>query len=91
VQVSMKGSEGNLAFPNMLNERFDSFSHVIDAGDTAPTKSHMDVFQMLSGQLDEQVKKWTQIKSEDVPKVSALIKQLDLPALVITGKTEPAK
>ena len=39
---------------------------------------------MLSGQLDEQLKKWMQIKSEDVPKVSGLIKQLDLPALVIT-------
>jgi DNA repair exonuclease SbcCD ATPase subunit len=88
VQVKMKGSEGNLAFPNMLNERFDTFSHVIDAGDSPPTKSHQDVFQMLNGQLDQQLKKWTQIKSDDVPKVSALIKQLDLPALVISGKTE---
>jgi photosystem II stability/assembly factor-like uncharacterized protein len=84
IQVNMKGSEANLAFPNMLNERFDSFSHVIDVGDNAPTKPQLDVFQMLSGQLDEQLKKWTQIKSEDVPKVSGLIKQLDLPALVIT-------
>jgi len=88
VQVNMKGSEGNLAFPNMLNERFDTFSHSIDAGDAAPTKSQQDVFQMLSGQLDQQLTKWTQIKSGDVPKVSALIKQLDLPALVISGKTE---
>ena len=88
IQVNMKGSEANLAFPNMLNERFDSFSHVIDAGDNAPTKSQLDVFQMLSSQLDEQLKKWGQIKSEDVPKVSGLIKQLDLPALVITP---PAK
>ncbi|HEY6110948.1 MAG TPA: hypothetical protein VIV62_00380 [Chthoniobacterales bacterium] len=88
IQVNMKGSEANLAFPNMLNERFDSFSHVIDAGDNAPTKSQLDVFQMLSGQLEEQLKKWGQIKSEDVPKVSGLIKQLDLPALVITP---PAK
>ncbi|HAK06470.1 MAG TPA: glycosyl hydrolase, partial [Spartobacteria bacterium] len=88
VQVNMKGSEGNLAFPNMLNERFDSFSHSIDAGDSAPTKSQQDVFQMLSGQLDQQLKKWAQIKSDDLPKVSALIKQLDLPALVISGKTE---
>ena len=88
VQVNMKGSEGNLAFPNMLNERFDTFSHSIDAGDAAPTKSQQDVFQMLSGQLDQQLTKWTQIKSDNVPKVSALIKQLDLPALVISGKTE---
>ena len=84
VQVNMKGSEGNLAFPNMLNERSDSFSHSIDAGDSAPSKSQQDVFQMLSGQLDQQLKKWAQIKSDDLPKVSALIKQLDLPALVIT-------
>ena len=88
IQVNMKGSEANLAFPNMLNERFDSFSHVIDAGDNAPTKPQLDVFQMLSSQLEEQLKKWGQIKSEDVPKVSGLIKQLDLPALVITP---PAK
>ena len=84
VQVNMKGSEGNLAFPNMLNERFDTFSHVIEAGDTEPTKQHEQVFQMLSAKLDEQLKKWTQIKADDVPKVSGMIKQLDLPALVVT-------
>jgi photosystem II stability/assembly factor-like uncharacterized protein len=86
IQVNMKGSEGNLAFPNMLNERFDSFSHTIDAGDTEPTKPQLDVFQMLSGQLEEQLKKWAQIKNEDVPKVGDLIKQANLPALIITEK-----
>ncbi len=75
----------------MLNERFDSFSHAIDGGDTEPTKPQLDVFQMLNSQLDEQLKKWAQIKSEDVPKVSALIKQADLPPLLISGKTETGK
>jgi len=91
IQVNMKGSEGNLAFRNMLNERFDSFSHAIDGGDTEPTKPQLDVFQMLNSQLEEQLKKWAQIKSEDVPKVSALIKQADLPPLLISGKTETGK
>jgi hypothetical protein len=86
VQVDMKGSEGNLAFPSMLNERWDSFSHFIDIGDTEPTKPQLDVFQMLSTKLDEQVKKWEQIKNDDVPKISAMIKQVDLPALIITEK-----
>ena len=86
MQVNMKGSEGNLAFPSMLNERFDSFSHAIDGSDTEPTKPQMEVFQTLNGQLDEQLKKWAQLKSDDVAKVSALIKQLDLPALVISEK-----
>src|SRR5207247_10057699 len=86
IQVNMKGSEANLAFPNMLNERFDSFSHVIESGDNAPTKPQLDVFQMLSGQLEEQLKKWAKIKSEEVPKVSELIKQANLPALIISEK-----
>ena len=93
IQVNMKGSEGNLAFPSMLNERFDSFSHFIDAGDTTePTKSQLDVFQTLSKQLDDQLAKWSQIKSQDVTKVSDMIKQANLPGLIITQpKTEAPK
>jgi hypothetical protein len=72
----------------MLNERFDTFSHVIEAGDKEPTKPQLDVFQTLSSQLDEQLKKWAQVKQEDVGKVRELIKQANLPALIIT---EPKK
>ena len=86
VQVNMKGSEGNLAFPNMLNERFDSFSHFIEGGDNEPTKPGLEVFQLLNTQLDEQLKNWTQLKSTDVPRVSELIKQANLPALIVTEK-----
>ena len=86
IQVNMKGSEANLAFPSMLNERFDAFSHSIDSADTEPTKPHLDVFAMLSKELDEQLTKWTNIKTTDVPKVSELVKQANLPALIITEK-----
>ncbi len=44
----------------------------IETADTEPTKPQLEVFQMLSSQLDEQLKKWSQLKSEDVPKVSAI-------------------
>jgi len=86
IQVNMKGSEGNLAFPNMLNERFETFSHTIEAGDTEPTKPQLDVFQTLNTQLEEQLKKWAHLKDEEVPKVSELIKQANLPALIIGEK-----
>jgi hypothetical protein len=87
-QVNMKSSEGNLAFPSMLSERFDTFSHTIDRSDTEPTKAQLDVFQTLSTQSEEQVKKWAQLKNDEVPKVSELIKQANLPALIITEKKE---
>jgi seryl-tRNA synthetase len=88
IQVNMKGSEANLAFPNMLNERFDTFSHLIESGDKEPTKPQLEVFQMLTSRLDEQLKKWAQVKQENVAKVSELVKQANLPALIIT---EPKK
>jgi len=86
IQVNMKGSEANLAFPNMLNERFDTFSHLIEAGDDEPTKPQLEVFETLNSQLGEQLKKWAQVKQEDVAKVSELVKQANLPALIITEK-----
>jgi hypothetical protein len=70
----------------MLNERFDAFSHSVDNADNEPTKPQLDVFAMLSKELDEQVKNWTNIKTTDVPKVSDMIKQANLPALIITEK-----
>src|SRR5437868_3447021 len=84
IQVNMKGSEGNLAFPDMLNERFETFSHTIESGDKEPTQGQLNVFQMLSNQLEEQLKKWAELKAEVVPKVSELIKQASLPALIIS-------
>jgi photosystem II stability/assembly factor-like uncharacterized protein/phage shock protein A len=86
IQVNTKSSEGTLAFPSMLNEEFDTFSHVIEASDRAPTKPQMDVFASMSGRLDEQLKKWNAIKQDDLPKVTELIKQADLPALIIKEK-----
>lgn len=83
IQVNMKSSEGNLVFPNKLNERFDSFSHFIDGANAAPTQPQYDVFKTLSDELDQQLAKWTQIRDQDVPKISAMISQLNLPALMI--------
>ncbi len=80
IQVNMKSSEGNLVFPNQLNEAFYTFSRVIDA-DVAPTQPQQDVFKMLSARLDEQLKNWTALKEHDVPAVNDMIKQTDLPAL----------
>jgi photosystem II stability/assembly factor-like uncharacterized protein len=91
IQVNMKGSEGNLAFPNMLNEAIYSLSLTIQAADYGPTLPQYEVFKMLSGRLDEQLKKWAQLKTDEVPKIAALIKQMDLPAISVGGKPGPGR
>ena len=85
IQVNMKSSEGNLVYPNMLNEEFYTFSRVTEA-DVAPTQPQEEVFKMLDGRLEEQLKSWQQIKTEDVPRINALIKQADLPALTVASE-----
>ncbi|HXA09644.1 MAG TPA: hypothetical protein VNW28_06650, partial [Chthoniobacterales bacterium] len=88
IQVKMKSSEGNLVYPNELNEEFYTFTQSIEA-DTAPTQPQEEVFKQLAGQLEEQLKAWTQITTDDVPKVNALVKQADLPALTVASAAPP--
>src|SRR2546430_6767920 len=86
IQVNMKGSEGNLAFPNMLNEAYYSFSRTIEYADYGPTQPQYEVLKSLETRLDEQLKKWTQLKTEEGPKIAALIRQVELPAISIGEK-----
>jgi hypothetical protein len=86
IQVNMKGSEGNLAFPNMLNESFYSFSRTIEYADYGPTQPQYELLKSLETRLDEQLKKWTLLKTEEVPKIAALIRQVELPAISVGEK-----
>ena len=89
IQVKMKSSEGNLVYPNQLNEEFYTFSRVIEA-DAAPTQPQEEVFKMLDSRLEEQLKAWAQIKTDDVPKINELIKQADIPALTVAEAAKPS-
>ena len=91
IQVKMKSSEGNLVYPNQLNEEFYTFSRVIEA-DAAPTEPQLEVFKMLDGRLEEQLQAWVQLKADEVPKINELIKQADIPALTVAeaAKASPA-
>jgi len=58
IQVNMKGSEANLAFPTELNEAFNSLSHTIEAADTAPTDAQLEVLRTLLAKLDAELENW---------------------------------
>jgi photosystem II stability/assembly factor-like uncharacterized protein len=88
IQVNMKGSEANLAFPNMLNEELDSFSTIVQAGDGAPSQQQYEVFKMLRGQLDQQLAAWKQIMSADVPAFNQAMKSSSAPALYLPPEGE---
>jgi hypothetical protein len=88
IQVNMRGSEANLAFPNMLNEEFDSFSGIVQAGDGAPSQQQYEVFKMLRGQLDQQLAAWKQLMSADVPAFNEAMKSSNIPALYLPPENQ---
>jgi seryl-tRNA synthetase len=88
IQVNMKGSEANLAFPNMLNEQLDSFSAIVQAGDSAPSQQQYEVFKLLRSQLDQQLVAWKQLMSTDVPAFNEAMKNSNTPALYLPTESE---
>jgi photosystem II stability/assembly factor-like uncharacterized protein len=88
IQVNMKGSEANLAFPNMLNEQLDTFSALVQVGDSAPTQQQYEAFKSLRGRLDQQLSAWKQIMATDVPGFNDFMKGISIPALYLPPQGE---
>jgi hypothetical protein len=66
MQVDMKGSEANLAFPGMLNERLATFALNLDDADTAPTTQGLATYQSLHDQLEAELAQWAALKSGQI-------------------------
>jgi hypothetical protein len=62
MQVNIKGSEGNLNFPDMLNEQIYAFAGGLEDADTAPTKQEIEFYAALHAQLEVQLDAWSEVK-----------------------------
>jgi Zn-dependent M32 family carboxypeptidase len=81
IQVNMKGSEANLAFPNQLNEKFDTFIRSVESADAPPTQQQYEVFDYLNGQLQTLLASWKQVQDTDVRSFNALVERYQVPFL----------
>ena len=75
MQVNMKGSEANLAFPGMLNEQFAAFALSLEDADTAPTTQHRAMYQSLHAQLDDVLAKWQALQAKDLAAFNAKLEK----------------
>ena len=83
IQVKMKSSEGNLRYPNMLNEQYWSFNELIQSFDQAPTAQQLQVYDELHTRLTAQLAKWQQIQTADVPALNDLMRKNGVPSLTV--------
>ncbi len=88
MQVKMKSSEGNLRYPNMLNEQYATFSDQIQSVDQAPTAQQLLVYDDLHERLTAQLAKWQQIQTADVPALNDLMRKNGVPTLSVGSQGE---
>ena len=67
MQVNMKGSEANLAFPGMLNEQFAAFADTLEDADTSPTRQQQALYDSLHAKLIIELAKWRALGSTATP------------------------
>ena len=85
MQVKMKSSEGNLRYPNMLNEQYASFNDLVQGVDGAPTAQQLLVFDELHSRLNTQLSSWQEIVRADVPALNELMRKQGVPTLAVSG------
>jgi len=83
IQTKAKSGQDVLNFPIRLNNHLVALGGVVDSASTAPTQQSYEVFDMLNGQLNEQMTKWKEIVGADVPAYNNLVKQQEVPALKV--------
>ncbi len=75
MQVNMKGSEANLAFPGMLNEQYATFQLTLGDADKPVTTQHQAMYDALHKRLETTLAAWQQVKSGDLGSFNAQLKQ----------------
>jgi hypothetical protein len=83
IQTKAKSGQDVLNYPIRLNNYLVALGGVVESADSAPTQVSFEVYDMLSKQLDEQLAKWKQILSTDVPAYNEVVKKQEVPALIL--------
>jgi DNA-binding FrmR family transcriptional regulator len=83
IQTKAKSNQDVLNYPIRLNNQLVALGGVVASADSAPTQASYDVFDMLSKQLDEQMAKWKQIMSTDLPAYDDVVRKQDIPAIIV--------
>ena len=86
LQVKMQSSEGNLRYPNMLDEQYDTFRATIESADAAPTQAELAVFDQMHGRLEKQIAAWKQIAATDVPGVNELVRKENISLVEVPAR-----
>jgi hypothetical protein len=82
-QTKNQSSQDPLNFPIRLNNKLAALGGVVSRGDAAPTDQSFTVYDELVVQIDAQLQRLARVMSTDVPAFNQLVKEQNVPAVVV--------
>jgi hypothetical protein len=82
-QTKNQSSQDPLNFPIRLNNKLAALLGVVARSETPPNDQSVEVYNELSGQIDAQLAKLAAIMKTDVPAFNQLVKEQNIPAIVV--------
>ena len=82
-QTKNQSSQDPLNFPIRLNNKLAALMGVVARSETPPNDQSIEVYNDLARQIDAQLAKLVQIMKTDVPAFNQLVKDQNIPAIVV--------
>ena len=87
-QTKNQSNQDPLNYPIRLNNKLAALAGVISRADTAPTDQAYAVYDDLVSQIDAQLQRLGQVMRTDVPAFNQLVKDQNVPAIVVKPSSE---
>ena len=81
IQSAYRGARDRLHMPVRLNRKLAELAAVVGSADFAPPQQVYEVFDHLSGQIDEQLGALQQVLDDDVARFANLVQDLEIPVI----------
>ncbi len=88
IQTKAKSGQDVLNFPIRLNNQLVALGGVVGSATSAPTQQSYEVYDMLAAAVDAQLAKWKSIVAQDVKAYDDLVRQKEVPALILKQTAE---
>jgi len=82
-QTKNQSSQDPLNFPIRLNNKLAALLGVVSRSETPPNEQSIAVFEELSGEINAQLQKLAGIMKTDVPAFNQLVREQNIPAIVV--------
>jgi hypothetical protein len=88
-QTKNQSSQDPLNFPIRLNNKLAALGGVVAGAESAPTDQSYAVYAALAAQIDAELQKLAQIVKTDVPAFNQLVRDQNIPAVVVKPPPQP--